>query len=499
MKKQEATASGGWSGGASHPANSAELQQSIGASADESEHGCAAAGPRVSAFLPGRSSWHRSPAISLPPHPGLLGRIHRYELVDCVGEGGMGIVFRARDPESAQMVAVKLLKPGLATDRRAVAYFLKEGGHLQRLNHPNILPVLECTETPEGAWLVLPFMTGGSLASRLAAGPTLNAVAILRIAREVADALAFAHTRSIIHRDLKPSNILFDAAGRTFLGDFGLAQSLWNDELVDVRSHVPEGTVHYLSPGLARGDAEDTRGDIYALGAVLYEMLTGRPPYLGQHWDEVLKRIAQGPPPAIVLVNQRADRRLAAIAEGAMARELRDRYAHASYLLEDLQRAERGLAPLGPGGGLLRTLGHNAQAAHHLDGDDRDSRPAPSHVGRHRQPSADHPGDRHVGTASPTATLPRSDPRDHRARDSGLAGHEGSSGGARPTADPGLAGPEACGLCLSRRLRLQRTPAAGTRRTVGGRFLPRLRRRRPSGNGGEFPTRQRVQGVRLQS
>jgi len=320
---------------------------------------CECGDPGVSESAPGSTAWRGSRAVQPPSRPGLLGSLDRYELLSCVGEGGMGIVFRARDPKSGETVAVKLLRPSLTGDRRAVAYFLKEGRHLQRLNHPHILPVLECSETADGAWLVMPLMEGGSLAGRIVAGQALETGTVFRVVRQVAEALAYAHRRSIIHRDVKPSNILFDDQGRVFLGDFGLAQSLWNDELVDVASRAPEGTAHYLSPGLARGDAEDTRGDIYAFGALLYEMLTGRPPYAGRDRGEVLKKIASGPPRAILQLNPKADRALAGIAEGAMARELKDRYAHVGYIVEDLERVESGRAPVGPREGLFRVVADN--------------------------------------------------------------------------------------------------------------------------------------------
>jgi serine/threonine protein kinase len=286
--------------------------------------------------------------IGLPSRAGLLRTVGEYELLECVGEGGMGLVFRARHPRASGDVALKILRASLVAQPKAVAYFLKEARHLQGLAHPHIMPVIEFGQTATGAFLVMPYMERGSLAGLLQKGCPLEPQLIQRLASQVASALAFAHGHSIIHRDLKPRNILIDATGNAVLSDFGLAQSLWNDELVDVRQRLVEGTPQYLSPAAARGESEDTRGDIYALGALLYEMLAGRPPYVGQSREDILPQIVAGPPQPIAQANPEAPPALVTIAEGAMARELCDRYAHMSYVVVDLERVASGAAPLGP-------------------------------------------------------------------------------------------------------------------------------------------------------
>ena len=177
---------------------------------------------------------------------------------------------------------------------------------------------------------------------------------ILELAVPVAEGLDFAHRRGIIHRDLKPANLLLGADGKVCLADFGLARSLFNDTLVDVESPQWEGTAPYMSPAVAAGEAEDTRCDIYAYGALLYEMLTGRPPYQGERTKEILAQIHAGPPPPIASLNPKADRDLGAIAEGAMARELRQRYAEMRDVLDDLRRVRQGRKPMGPHGAARR-------------------------------------------------------------------------------------------------------------------------------------------------
>ncbi len=133
---------------------------------------------------------------------------------------------------------------------------------------------------------------------------------ILDIATQIAEGLRYAHQRGIIHRDLKPANILLAANDKACLADFGLARTMFNDTIVDVESQQCEGTAPYMSPAVAAGNAEDTRCDIYAFGALLYEMLTGEPPYKGQNTKEIQKQILAGPPKPITTLNPKAIGRL---------------------------------------------------------------------------------------------------------------------------------------------------------------------------------------------
>ena len=148
-----------------------------------------------------------------------------------------------------------------------------------------------------------------------------------------------------------------EANDRACLADFGLARTMFNDSIMDVESQQCEGTAPYMSPAVAAGIAEDTRCDIYAFGALLYEMLTGEPPYKGQNAKEIQKQILAGPPKSITNLNPKADRALVAVAEGAMARELRDRYTEMGDVVADLQRIKEGKSPAGPHG-MGRKLRH---------------------------------------------------------------------------------------------------------------------------------------------
>jgi serine/threonine protein kinase/sugar lactone lactonase YvrE len=288
--------------------------------------------------------------LSPPNRPGLLATLARYEVLRVLGGGGMGVVLLARDSESGRDVALKMVRPELVSNQQIVHRFVKEAGHLQKLKHPNVVPVLEVSDRPQGPYFVMPFFEHGSLAQRIKLGQGLEATVALDIALPVAEGLQFAHRRGIIHRDLKPANILLGDGGKTCLADFGLARTMFNDTIVDVEHEQLEGTAPYMSPGVAAGNAEDTRCDIYAFGALLYEMLTGDPPYAGRNTHDIRQQILAGPPKPIRLRNPAADAGLAAVAEGAMARELRNRYADMTDVLADLERIKQGRPPTGPHG-----------------------------------------------------------------------------------------------------------------------------------------------------
>jgi len=285
--------------------------------------------------------------LNPPARPGLLAALDKYEILRVLGGGGMGIVLLARDSASGREVAIKLVRSDLVTNQNVIHRFLKEAGHLKRLRHQNVVPVEEISDRTEGPYFVMPYFEKGSLANRIKPGRPLDPESILDIAAQVAEGLSFAHRNGIIHRDLKPANILLTANGTACLADFGLARTFFNDSIVDVGTRNLEGTAPYMSPAVAAGDAEDTRCDIYSFGALLYEMLTGHAPYQGGSSKEILDQIIAGPPKPIASLNADADRGLIAVAEGCMARELRDRYADMRDVAKDLQRIKADQPPIG--------------------------------------------------------------------------------------------------------------------------------------------------------
>ncbi|MGI8533965.1 MAG: protein kinase domain-containing protein, partial [Candidatus Limnocylindrales bacterium] len=210
-----------------------------------------------------------------------VGRIlgGRYRLVELLGQGGMARIFRAQDAQLGRAVAVKVLRAEYGTDEAFIARFRQEAQSVAALDHPNIVNVFDYGTDEAGPFIVMALVTAGDLAQLLRERGALPPDAAARIARQVADALAAAHSRGIVHRDIKPSNVLLTDAGRVKVGDFGIAQAFAEAELT-----VPGmtmGSVHYFSPEQARGETTAPASDIYALGLMLYEMLTGNRAWVG--------------------------------------------------------------------------------------------------------------------------------------------------------------------------------------------------------------------------
>src|SRR6476619_3333721 len=204
----------------------------------------------------------------------------RYTIERELGRGGMGVVYLARDLRYGRPVALKILLPEL-TARSAPERFQREIHFAARLQHPHILTVLDSGETAGQLWFTMPFVEGESLRQRLNRERQLPTEDALQIGREAARALDYAHQHGIIHRDIKPENILLTEDGSTLVADFGIARALVGEEGL-TQTGIAIGTPAYMSPEQASADkSTDARTDIYALGAVLYEMLAGEPPYTG--------------------------------------------------------------------------------------------------------------------------------------------------------------------------------------------------------------------------
>jgi len=307
--------------------------------------------PQASALAAGDAELLAKGVMRPPTRIGTSGKIGRFEIVKPIGRGGMADVFLATEPVTNTPVALKLLKRELAEDPRVAKTFLNEARCMYQLSHPGILKVLEVSSPDEGSFFVMPLVESGSLDRRIRTDGKLTDDEVLEFATQIAEALAYAHKKGLIHRDLKPGNVLLDEGGRVLLTDFGLVRSLAGDSVVNVACRTPEGTPAYMSPGVAAGQAEDTRCDIYSFGTVLYEMLTGCPPYEGKSVEEVLDDIRNGPPAPVATLAPGAPRGLVAVTEWCMARALRDRYATMDDVVEDLKRVAGGKSPSGPHGG----------------------------------------------------------------------------------------------------------------------------------------------------
>jgi eukaryotic-like serine/threonine-protein kinase len=229
-------------------------------------------------------------------------RIGAYEVVAAIGSGGMGEVYRARDPRLHRDVAIKVLSPDVTADPDRMARFRREAKMLAALSHPNIAAIHDLAETDRLTAIVMELVDGPSLAERLRRGP-LPAAEAIAIARQIAEALDAAHERGIIHRDLKPANVILAPGGVVKLVDFGLAKTVDAPGAGDLTVTALEtvhgavlGTVPYMSPEQARGDPVDKRTDIWAFGCVFYELLTGEQPFVGRTTAETVGRILEREP-----------------------------------------------------------------------------------------------------------------------------------------------------------------------------------------------------------
>jgi WD40 repeat protein len=277
-----------------------------------------------------------------------------YAIVRELAKGGVGRVLEARDLRLGRRVAIKELLP---RNRHVARRFEREARITARLQHPSIIHVYEAGTWQGGEpFYAMPIVQGRSLDKVVAEKKTLaQRIALLPHVIAVADALAYAHNENVIHRDLKPANVLVGEYGETVVIDWGLAKDLGvqgdpkESMRLPVRGPAEEtasgsvvGTPAYMAPEQARGDGVDPRVDVYALGALLYKVLSGRAPYQGRSSEEVIAQVKAGPPVPIGELVPDAPPDLVAIVTTAMARYPRDRYATASELAQDLKRFETG-------------------------------------------------------------------------------------------------------------------------------------------------------------
>ncbi len=269
-------------------------------------------------------------------------RLGKFELMEELGVGSFGQVFRARDTELNRTVAVKLLRAGRLAGREEIDRFIREARSAAQLKHPGLVAVYETGQTEDGViYLVEEFIQGETLAARLA-GARYTFRQIAELVAAVADALDYAHRQGVIHRDVKPSNILLDADGRPHLMDFGLAKRDLDETPVTVDGQFL-GTPAYVSPEQARGDSHhvDGRTDVYSLGVILYELLTGERPFRGNRQMLLLQVLYDEPRPPRQL-HDKVPRDLETICLKAIAKAPARRYATARDLAADLRRYLRG-------------------------------------------------------------------------------------------------------------------------------------------------------------
>jgi serine/threonine protein kinase len=272
----------------------------------------------------------------------VIGRvISHYRVIEKIGKGGMSVVYKARDLKLDRPVALKFLPPHLAECEDAVARFLREARAISALNHPHIATIYELGQTPDGLFLVLEYLPGGTVRSLVqdlaAAGERLSPRQLFEFAIGIAEGLAHAHRQGIIHRDVKTDNVMLTAEGSAKLTDFGLAKL--QDGCRLTRSGSIIGTASYMSPEQARGEELDERSDIFSFGVVLYEMATGQLPFRGPHEVAVLSEVLYSTAPCVSRLRGDLPSAFGGIVRKAIEKKPERRYQSTSELLADLRAA----------------------------------------------------------------------------------------------------------------------------------------------------------------
>ena len=264
----------------------------------------------------------------------------RYELIEKIGEGGMAVVYKARCRLLNRYVAIKILRPEFTKDESFIESFKKESQAAAGLSHPNIVSVYDVGKEGNLHFIVMELVEGKPLSQLISEKGRLDYKEAIEITKQVASALSLAHKNQIIHRDVKPHNILITTTGVAKLADFGIAQAVSNSTMVDGKDNKVMGSVHYLSPEQARGSYVDERTDIYSLGIVLYEMLTGKVPFDGDnpisialmHINDPMtppSRLVSGIPPQLEKVVMKATDKYQ-----------NNRYSTADEMIKDLDNIE---------------------------------------------------------------------------------------------------------------------------------------------------------------
>jgi len=277
----------------------------------------------------------RAPGHVSPVTPSRFGD---YELLEKIAEGGMGVVYRARQLSLNRIVAVKMIQPNRVGSREAVLRFRAEAEAAAGLHHPHIVPIHETGECEGRHYFSMDLIAGKNLSEAVRDGP-LASVRAAQVVRKIAEAVHYAHQHHILHRDLKPSNVILDDADEPQVSDFGLARKLGGDSTLTLTGQV-FGSPRFMPPEQASGrrGAVGVPSDVYGLGAILYYLLTGRPPFVGETLETTLAQVLEQEPVSPRLLNANVSRDLETICLKCLEKEPRRRYASAQELADELGR-----------------------------------------------------------------------------------------------------------------------------------------------------------------
>jgi len=268
--------------------------------------------------------------------------VGQYRVLEVIGAGGMGVVYKAEDTKLGRVAALKFLPESAASDESALQRFQREARAASALNHPNICTIYDIEEYQGHPFIAMEYVDGRSLKDHVL-GRALDEEEIAKLGIQIAEALAAAHSKGVVHRDIKPSNIAITISGLVKVLDFGLAKLIGSQgESAPTRSltesHTVTGTLPYMSPEQLRGREVDSRTDIYALGVVLYEMATGRRPFASEISPQLIDDILNSPPLSPRQINGKVSLRLEEIVLKCLEKDPENRYQSAKEIAVDLRR-----------------------------------------------------------------------------------------------------------------------------------------------------------------
>ena len=274
-----------------------------------------------------------------------LAKIGKYKVIDILGKGAMGIVYRALDPDINREVAIKTIRFDMITDEagksEVMKRFMREAQAVGKLEHPNIVTIYDVGREEDHTYIVMQVVDGSSLKEIIESGKKYTVPETLALIKTLCHALGYAHEQGIVHRDVKPANILIDKKGHPNLVDFGVAR-LEKSTMTSVGAIV--GTPSYMAPEQVMGKKVDERADIFSLGVILFECLTLRRPFEGEHITTVVYKIAHEEPPALSDLEEGISEYLEPVVKKALAKDSNDRYQSCSEFFNDLQKCS---LPLG--------------------------------------------------------------------------------------------------------------------------------------------------------